>query len=371
MDYRSTVDQQNAKNYGLNTVLDQTNKLAQMLQQKQQFQDQQDQQTQMQQAGFQQQKDMGMQNAGNEESIAKLKHQLGQQDIDQNFDKAQEMVDNNSKMGRKVNVKLGNVDVSQADTNPYLQQSRAQSHEGTEVRNAATKAFSTIDQQAQAVKATVDSLNLGNPTGDSAAVMNEVKAISGSSRGMLGLMQALGGHPTAATKMQDAMNYINNTAQSGLQPAQRDAMREFAFSRIPQLKQQHQSASETLVNTAPSYAPNLSSTGQLPSLVGSYGKAPKQALDDLEQLHTEYSKQGPKVSNSTTYSPAPSNLDKLKSFLGFGGQQPQQQAPPPVPSNYRSAPAGSATQNVVPQQPAQGAPMSFEEFKAKKAAGQL
>ncbi len=371
MDYRSTVDQQNAKNYGLDTVLDQTNKLAQMLQQKQQFQDQQDQQNQMQQAGFKQQRDMVAQNTSKEEDLARLKHTLGQQDLQDNFDQASGFIDQNAKMGRKVNVKLGNVDVSQADTNPAIQASRAQAHEGTEVRNAATKAFSGIDQQAQAVKATVDSLNLGNPTGDSAAVMNEVKAISGSSRGMLGLMQALGGHPTAATKMQDAMNFINNTAQSGLQPAQRDAMREFAFSRIPQLKQQHQSAADTLTNTASSYAPNLSSAGQIPGLINNYGKAPKQALDDLENMHTEYSKQGPKVSNSTTYSPAPSNLDKLKSFFGFGGQQsqPQQQAPPPVPSNYRSAPAGSATQNVAPQQP--GAPMSFEEFKAKKAAGQL
>ncbi len=345
--YTNEVDQENAKSLGFGATADSGWKLAQMLQQQSLQSQQNAAEGQRQQAGFKQQKEMLPL-----ESKNKLAEKQGETDINQKtlMDNLQTIQDQ-AKMGRKINLKSGATDASQADTNPYIQQSKLQNKEGTDLAHMATKAFQPINDQAQAVKATVDNLNLGNPTGDSAAIMNEVKALSGSSRGMLGLMQAMGGHPTANTKLQDAQNYVMNQAQSGLQPAQRNAMREFAFSRTGQLRDQHKQISDTLNQTAPSYANSLAASGQLPGLVSSYGASPKQALDSLDQLHQQYTQQkgNDQVSNNSIYSQQPSNVDKLKSFFGFGGKSPQQPNP---------------TQQSKP-------PMSFEEFKAKKAAGAL
>lgn len=349
-DYRNSVDEANLQNFGFKNTLEQQNKLAQMIQQK----NQQQQQASEFQQSQQQQRDMpGIEQKAKGDEMG-LQRMLTRQDTDDNLAKATGIVSDNARKGVKINAKVGNVDVSQSEQNVFMQGQKNMDQEGRILAANATKAYKPIDDQAQAVKATVQSLNAGNPTGDSAAIMNEVKALSGSSRGMLGLMQALGGHPTAATKMQDAMNFVNNTAQSGLQPAQRDAMREFAFSRVGQLQQQHQQITDTLKQTAPSYAHSLASSGQLPGLVDSYGAGPKQALSDIGQMSQAYSKEmnGNTVSQPSTASPHPSTMDRLKSFFGGGQSQPQQQAP----------------QQAAPQS---GAPMSFEEFKAKKAAGSL
>jgi len=364
-DYTNAKDLQNNKDYGLGTQLNQASKLADMLQKKSaqsqqsdQFQSSQAQKNDQFNAQLSQQREMpGIQQEATQKEY-QFKTDTDQGVQKQNFDTAQQFVDENAKKGRKLNVKLGNVDISQTDQNLYLQNQKASDQEGKILYDRATKLYKPVDDQAQAVKTTIDSLNLGTPAGDSAAVMNELKAVTGSSRGVATLFDKVGGHPTAATTMAEMINYITNAANSTMQPAQRNGMREFAYSRIGQLRQQHDSITGTLNTTAPSFAHTLASSGQLPGLINSYGAAPRQALDDLDKLQKEYTTQkgNTKVSNNSTFSPQPTTLDsisdKLSNFFRPSAKSPQ-------PSSPQAAPAQG------------GAPMSFEEFKAKKAAGQL
>lgn len=349
--YTNAQDLQNTKDYGFGAQVGAAQKLAQMLTQQSQFASQQEQQKAM--PGIEQEA-QGKQ--------AQLKAMLGQQEIDQNLKTAQDFVTQNAKMGRKLNVKAGPVDVSQGDTNYFLQNSKMADSEGKILADRATKAYEPINKQAQAVKATIDSLNLGNPTGDNAAVMNEVQAIGNNPRGLVQLMTVMGKKPTANTKAGEMMDYINNTARQGLSDSQRDNMREFAFSRLPQLKQQHSSISSALIQTAPSYAHSLASQGQIEPLVNNYGSSAAKALDDLDQYSQQYKqlKGSSQVSQPSQFDKPVSNIDKLKAF--FGGFKPQQQA----------APAPQTNQATVPQQQSVSDPgmQRYQELLKKQQKGQ-
>ncbi len=362
MDYRNSKDEQNNKDFGFGSLMEMLKHRGDKDQQNQQFQQNLQAEGQRQQAGFQQQKDMLPL-----QTQATLETKKGEAGISadtqaKNLATLQDLM-SHRKPGEKTSYDLeagGGVKTMESQPNPVLMMSSHLGQEGQRVANLAGKAFKPIQDQAEAAEQTLKSLNQGNSAADKAAVINEANMFlkGGGGRAMGAVMQQLTGEPTAEGAMQKAQNWLMNSSNiPTLQPAQRNSLREAVLGRVQGLQKQHQQVSSTLPTQARSVAPFTSAQGGLNDLVESYGQGAKSTLDRLNQMSQEYEQQKQQaqapVSNPQSFNAQPTTLDKLKSFFTGGGkdtqshQQPQQQAPPNKP------------------------PMSFEEFKAKRAAGQL
>lgn len=269
--------------------------------------------------------------ANQQERIAKLKTLLEGQTTDANIAKAKSMLQSGdlpdgSGLGLTGS---GGVAVTKG-WNPMATQQQG-AHQAQSFLKTAQGAYKGINDQLDASKATLDALNMGNAAGDNLALVNEGKLAAGNSRALGHILSIMGGDPTMASDAQKAMNWIQNTPNvSKMQPGQRDALRETVFARLPQLQQQHQQATQQLMQQGAVVAPQADT----PSLVNSFAQPLSQKLQGIAKEQQDYlgqRKQMEQAGNSAVSSPStasanPSTLDRLKSFF-TGGQPAQQQAP--------------------------------------------
>lgn len=232
-------------------------------------------------------------------------------------------------------VKAGDLSVG---GNPYAKMQMQGPHQAQAFLKTAQGAYKGINDQLDSSKATLDNLNLGNSTGDKLALINEAKlSLAGSGGRAIGQMVSqLSGDPTMASDAQKSLNWLQNTPNvPTLQPAQRDAMREAVFGRLPQISQQHDQTSAQLAQQGPIVAPQADYSG----LVNSFVTPTKQKIDQLGKMQADYQAQRakmqpqPNVSNPSQANANPTTVDRLKSFFGVGsggGQAQPQQAQQPA-----------------------------------------
>lgn len=227
--------------------------------------------------------------------------------------------------------------------NPYAKMAMQGPHQAQTLLKNAQGAYKDINSNLDASKTTLDALNLGNSAGDKAAAISEAKLMLNGGKGIPSIAPMLSGDPTMAGDAQKSLNWLQNTPNiPTLQPAQRDALREMVFARHDQTKQQHQQASQQLMQQGPAIAPQADYTG----IINSFVNPAQQKIDSISKMRDDYTAAkskmpGAPISQPAIANPNPTTLDKLMSLFGKSPQQPAAQA----------APAPS------------GAPMSFDDWK--------
>lgn len=199
-------------------------------------------------------------------------------------------------------------------------------HEAKTFQGVADGKFKSINDQLDASKTTLDSLNLGNDTGDRIALLNEARlALAGSGGRAFGqVMSTLSGDPTMASDAQKAYNWLQNTPNlPKMPPAQRNAIRESVFGRLDQTEQLGTQAAAQLSGMGPSLAPHTDYN----SILQSYTTPAMQKLQGLRQMQKDYQAQrgnmsAPPVSQPATANPNPTTFDKLMGFFKGGDGSP-------------------------------------------------
>lgn len=199
-------------------------------------------------------------------------------------------------------------------------------HQAQAFIKAADAKFKPINDQLNSSKATLDALDQGNSTSDKLALINEARlaAGQGGSRAISHMVDILSGGSTAASDFQGKINWLQNTPNiPTLQPAQRDAIRESVFQRLPQIEQMGTQTAAQLAKQGPTLAPSAD-TGML---LKSYTDPAMSNLNQLKDAQANYTKQRQgaqnPVSQPATANPNPTTLDKLRGFFGGGQSAPQ------------------------------------------------
>lgn len=205
---------------------------------------------------------------------------------------------------------------------------------------------------------------LDNPSQIDQGTFNALKGLAAAggsgSRALGAIMKAQGTDMgTLNGTYENFKNYMSGAANTTRSPEQLQAARDSTFKYQDEVAQRYNDAKTQFQTLAPSAAPNLAAGGKLDSIIGAHTMAGDNILSGLNQRKQDYmqkQQQGANPGPSTLQPPqgnpgAANPVDKIKSYLGglFSPSQPAQQ------------------QQAAPAQPA----MSFEEFKKRKAAGQL
>jgi hypothetical protein len=273
--------------------------------------------------------------------------------------------------GEGSSIKAGDITVGQDPMVKLATQGPAQAKT---LHGIAGSTYKSITDQLTAARDTLDSLNQKNDTADKLALINEARiaAGAGGSRALKGIMDSLTGGRTAGSDFQGALNYINNTPNlPKMTDAQRDAIRESVFGRIPSLDHQHRQAAAQLEQQAPQIAPRTDYT----SIVKSYTSPAEENLNLLKQSQAQYAQQrqampGPQgpVSQPSQADPNPSTVDKLLGYLGMGTASSQAapaqapQAQPQARAQPQAAPAQSGTIKVRHKQTGKTGTMPAANF---------
>lgn len=274
--------------------------------------------------------------AGNEERLARLRALLapqiaGAEQAAKNAENLKTLQDSGfqDQVNEGGSARAGDLTVG---GNPYARIAMQGPHEAQSFLKSAQGAYKGINDQLDSSKATLDALNLGNSTGDKMALVNEAKLMlaGGGSRAVGQIVSLLSGDTTMAGNAQKAVNWLQNTPSiPTLPPAQRDAIREAVFSRVPQVEQMHQQTAQQLAQQGPIVAPHADAVG----LIGSVVNPAQQKLTGLKAMQEQYSAQRgkmqpqPPVSQPSQADANPTTLDRLKGFFSSkpGPQQPQAQ----------------------------------------------
>lgn len=339
-DYRSPVDEANQKALGFGATMDQANSLADFLQKGNQFR-------QQQQQPF---------------NLAKQKSQLESEAEARQLEQAQGVVDNQAKAGRAINAKIGGVDISQKEDNPLKYMFRV-----TQKGNDATsKAYSMYASDLGKLKSGVDASKEGldavsdpNQMGSMGIIRSNMLRAMGMNRYNdqeaskslpPALYQTVRTLFTGATSGWDGQNVKAGDDNNPLTPQQKAAATGFFRGHIANAQNQHdmiknkargslRSSGYFSPDTAKTLEDGLSNSGFDQYTSGIL--APKPG-----SVPVNYNSPPPGAGQPPPQPPQqPGFLDKLKSMLNPFGGQTQQQSP--------------------------SAPMSFEEFKAKRQSGEI
>lgn len=299
-----------------------------------------------QQAGFQQQKQMvPLDEASKEQFISKAAAIKKQQQSEESA-AAQKIYQNvNQGEGSKASVKYGDTSISTQEENPMkyqMQQQKAGNKALSHAYDTYMHAFPEVQKRAQSAQEGLEAVNDPNQIGS----IGQAKTLMIKNLGMNRYNQQEG-NALVPNQLSGIVHQIFNFAGDGsnpLTPTQRQAMNTVFQGTLQSVRKQHEMAKS---NALGSYMNSgYADPVQAQQFKSSLGQDFDKQMNDL----TERYKQVPVNPGYTPPAPGtsaaqpPSMVDKLKSMFGMGSQQ---------------------------SQPAQQAPMSFEEFKAKRAAGQI
>lgn len=300
-----------------------------------------------------------------QQRLLKLKELLSGQRQTKNLETAQDIVDENSGKGRKVNVGLtpeGGVSLGQSETDPMARLAGQTSKEAKDYLKHAGEVYKPINSQLDASRATLDALNQKNSTSDKLALINEARlaAGQGGSRAISHMVDILSGGKTAAGDFQSKINWLENTPNiPEMQDAQRNAIRESVFNRLPQLEQQHKQAASQLAQQGPLLAPHT----DYGTLMRSHTDVADSNLNQLKQMQNAYGSRlnqlgGQPASDPAIADKSQTTVDKLKGLFSgmLGGQKPQQGP------GLASSPAQNSTIRVKHKSSGQTGTLPAAEF---------
>lgn len=318
-DYTNPLDQQNQRSLGIGATLDSANKLAEFLRQKQQFEAQQEQPF----------------------KLAQQKAQLGQQEQQRNLDIAKQFIEENTKQGRNMGIKVGDVDIKQQEENPlkYLLHSQQSGNK------ALQHAYDMYAHGQPKIQERLGAISEGLDAANDPQQINSIgaaKTLLIKSLGMNRYNQQEG-NQLVPPQLGSTIHQIYNALGGEMNPltaSQRDAVVKTLRNGLQATKASHQNLKGMALGsykTSGYYDPNSAS-----NLQSMMGQEVDKSIDELDKKYSQPVNQMP--TGSGVPQQPPSMIDRLKGM--FGGSQ--------------SAPTPSS-------QP----PMSFDEFKKRKAAGQL
>jgi len=296
-DYRSPAQEQANKDFGFGSTMDQANKLRDFLQQQNLSQVQQSQFMQKLQSESDRQK-AGFQNDTNQALLGEQIHgreaeaagQAEQQKLQNEAQGAKDLYAQTNKgagpFGQKTGVTYGSVKVDTAQ--PGITQIMGKSGE------EASKAQKHVDGQLKdgkdavnAVKLSLDSLDLGTAEGDTAALLNEGKAMGGARAAVAFSNKLDPGHtvPGFATTIA---NVLNGQGTSQLTPDQRNNLREMAFARANSIYSTYQKTKPGLQQQIASASPISNQMGTLQQTQESAFAPYDSMFNEINSRHKQY-----------------------------------------------------------------------------------
>jgi hypothetical protein len=192
-----------------------------------------------------------------------------------------------------------------------------------------------------------------------AQIMKARMAMGGSGGRALGAaLRTMGmDDNTLGGDAQKFANFFTGNSTASQTPQQINALKEGAFKLADDANERLGRAKSQFAQQAPFMAPGMAANGQLQQALPSF-TAPADALSaSLAQRKADYQKQAagaqPGLTGGSAYKQPSGPIDKLAAFFGKG----------------QAAPSGGTPPAASPQAPQ--APMSFQEFQARKKAGTL
>lgn len=278
--------------------------------------------------------------AREEAAQEKLRQFIGQQEASEQTKRQQQVqdfIDQQAKLGRKVSASAGKESfaATQSDPNIILQSGKGMASEAKTVTQLMGAKLKPLHQQLEASENTLTYLNQGNAMADKAALINEANMLAGGtgSRAIGALLAQISGDPTMGQDVQKAINWIQNSAEVKMQPAQRNALREMVLQRLPTIQQQYQDFKKQVKPTVTQLAPMHVSMGQTDNLSSTVTSGTDELIDRLNKSNLSYMQQkaqagNPQVSRPAEFNQQPTTLQRLGSMLGIGGKQAPAPAQP-------------------------------------------
>lgn len=333
-DYRNSKDLQNDKDFSFGATMDKASELAKMLQQNRQFQQQLQQPIELQ----------------NQKELAK------QAEEQRNIDRINEFM-KGAKPGEVRQAKFGDIEQKIGEDNPqkYVQ------HQ-TQMTNAASgKAYKGFADSLTKLRSSVDS------AGEGLQAINDPKQ-----GGSLGIARS------NMLRTMGMNRYNENEAKATLPPnLLQQAQQIFAGATNGWDGKEVRDVSDS----------NPMTPEQKAATENFFKSHIAHALKTHDQLKNQA--QGSLQASGVADPVIQANLNDAMDKAGFKDYATSLLTPKPgsIPSNYNSPPAGSGTQSapqqqgmidklksmfgVKPQPQSPQSPMTFEEFKAKRASGEI
>lgn len=281
-----------------------------------------------QQAGFGHEKEMLPLKEQSEEKLAQFQTNEGLRKVSEESKQAKDLYDKlpKSEFGGKSGVKVGGADISGSQPNVYTMEHK----ENSDFRKDADKNTKDLKDQMDAAHQALSYLQQGNPFSDQMAVLPEIKAVLGSSKGVASVMQAFqnkfGSSPNETAGA--LLNRFNNTADPTMRQSLRNAMQESIIDRANNTQKRYQAVRKQYETRA----------GQLmnpqSAMSGTFGEADDLGSRTNELANKYYQEKSktnqPQQSNPGAVSasnPTPSNWERLKGLLNPSAVSQPQQAP--------------------------------------------
>lgn len=207
------------------------------------------------------------------------------------------------------------------------------------------KHIQPMHDQVNTLNTGLQGLMKGTTAGDEIASVIKARMVEGKGSRLLGsIIDKFGAPKSLAGDAQGLSNYIKGIPSSKMTPDQRSALADLYEQQVDSIDKQVGQASQQFQRTAAAKSPMLSQSGQLDTVLKNYGNPSADTIKNMRGQLVDF--RAGKVGQAPAEGPGVTGQlgDKLKQFLTGGGQQPAQG-----------------------QQP----PMSFEEFKQRKAQGNL
>lgn len=286
------------------------------------------------QAGFQQ----GLQGVQNQ-SDAKLKALLSGQQESATLDKQKAMLDQIKSENPAAQAKAGELSVG-VDPAVAMQQKmmKTTKDEYDNLDKHFQPQMKDLSSKSQQLEDGLTALSLGTKQGDQAAITQMTKLTDGPATR---LTLALLNKQTPASLQGDAekvMNYWTGRVQSGLSPAEREALVSAFQAHAQNLNSSFQDAQGQFKQQAPHFAPTLAAGGQLDSYLKDFGTEQASKLGRINKLASTIG-QPQQVAQAAPAQAAPHGLfesiaDKgrsLKDLLFGGASKPTSATAAPQP----------------------------------------
>lgn len=287
-------------------------------------------------------------------SMQAQKAQLDKEAQARELSQAQDIVDSNAKAGVSVSAKVGNAAITQKEDSPLKYLMQSQQHGAKALSHAYDtymKAFPEVQKRAQAASEGLEAVNDPNQVGS----VGQAKTLMIKNLGMNRYNQQEGNALVPGNVSQVVHSIFNFTGDGSnpLSDIQRQALNTVFQGSLAISKKQHEMAKQ---NALGSYMNSgFADPAQAQQFKTTVGQDFDKQLDDMTQKYKAVPVNPgyqPAAPGSSAAPQPPSMFQKLKSMFS-----PPQQGQQPQTSG--SAPPG---QSQVP---------SFEEFKKRRAAGQL
>lgn len=274
------------------------------------------------------------------------KHRLGQQALETNITRAQELANQNPNAGVTIN-EGGNVGITRPTPDHTAQDDIKKQNqlakEGGALKKLSDASFKNFDTQFSTIENTHRLLDENSRVADKQIAVNLARLSEGQGQRLLqGVIQAMGaGNTTLQGSAQDKINYVLGTANSGFTPEQRNAIRKNLMGHANELKQQFEDAHDQFTQTAPVIAPNLAANGTLLNAIAPAGLTSKRHIDRLSKREAAYQQQSlaagsPPAQPSLQFQPPNQGglagwLKGIAGGIAGGGVQPSIAAPSMTP----------------------------------------